>query len=1184
MTTWQLLIRSLRYYWRNQLAILLGVIVATAVIGGALVVGDSVRESLQTMSLKRLGKIDHALIGRRFFREQLADELSKDLEFAERFDAIAPALSLQAALTCKQGEEILRANRVNVFGVDERLWEMTEHGAAVVPTEQGVVLNRKVAKELNVQVGADITLWIELPSFIPRESLLGERDENTSELTLTVQGILDDELGLARLNLNPSQQLPANAFLSLSTLQQALDLAQVRPSRRDPVGAPARVNALFVSAKGDSDKTGETATNAAETLTRLTEGCADLQDFHLTLRSNTHHGYLSLESQQMLLDNSAYEAGRKAADSLNCATSPTFVYIANTVLNPQRITWEKLAEVGPKIKIKDSPGYSMYSVIAGLDITPEKPFGPWEFLGDPPKLPLADNEIVLNDWLAADLQVKVGDEIEFNYHLVGSHGELPETTRRMKVVGIVKLEGTIAADSQLTPEVKGITDVDSYGEWDQPFPMKLDLVTTRDELYWDAHRATPKAFISVACAHELWENRYGKFTSLRIAPPGGQKLDEFADVYRKQLRAGISADQFGMVFQPVKFQGVQAASGPTDFSGLFIGFSFFLIFSAMILIGLLFRLGIEHRLRNIGLLEAIGFSPAQVRNLFLAEGLLLVVLGGVLGTIAAVAYAELMVYGLRTWWVGAIGTRFLFVAVKPASLAIGFAISVLIAGLTIAWAFRAFQKISTRALLQGNTERVAETASARRGRFATTKLALATGVVALLILVAGLLNVIPDQEAFFGLSWKVVAFFVDGISLLVGSLLLLNAWLTSDRSLPIGGQGWQAIARLGLRNAARNRQRSALTVGLLACSTFVIVAVAAGHRNPAVETPDINSGNGGFTFVAESSTPLLYDLNTQAGRNRLDLLKTADAEQRQLLDSMQVFSLRVKPGENASCLNLYRTHLPTILGVPAAMIDRGGFKFAQTPGDNPWTMLNETGPNGEIPVIGDMNTMMFSLKKGLGDTLSLTLENGGEATLKIDGMLDGSVLQGVLVMSEEHFQRLFPDVDGYSYFLVETPADQATQLAHLLESKLTAYGFDVERVADRLAAFLAVQNTYLSTFLTLGGFGLLLGTFGLATVMLRNVLERRSEFALMRAVGFRQTALAEFVFWENAFLLCWGLAAGTVSALVAMLPHLLSIGADVPWEDGGVMLAMIFFVGMLSAQAAAWEAVRIPVVASLRAE
>ena len=81
---------------------------------------------------------------------------------------------------------------------------------------------------------------------------------------------------------------------------------------------------------------------------------------------------------------------------------------------------------------------------------------------------------------------------------------------------------------------------------------------------------------------------------------------------------------------------------------------------------------------------------------------------------------------------------------------------------------------------------------------------------------------------------------------------------------------------------------------------------------------------------------------------------------------------------------------------------------------------------------------------------------------------------------------------------------------------------------ERLAEFHAVENTYLSTFQTLGGLGLLVGTVGLAAVLLRNVLERRRELALLGAVGYRRGHMFAIVLAENALLLGWGLAVGAL--------------------------------------------------------
>src|SRR5437762_5085642 len=75
MTLPRLLLRNLLFHWRGNLAVLLGVVVGTAVLTGALLVGDSLRGSLRALALDQLGWVDASLVTGRFFREELAKEL-----------------------------------------------------------------------------------------------------------------------------------------------------------------------------------------------------------------------------------------------------------------------------------------------------------------------------------------------------------------------------------------------------------------------------------------------------------------------------------------------------------------------------------------------------------------------------------------------------------------------------------------------------------------------------------------------------------------------------------------------------------------------------------------------------------------------------------------------------------------------------------------------------------------------------------------------------------------------------------------------------------------------------------------------------------------------------------------------------------------------------------------------------
>jgi hypothetical protein len=397
-----------------------------------------------------------------------------------------------------------------------------------------------------------------------------------------------------------------------------------------------------------------------------------------------------------------------------------------------------------------------------------------------------------------------------------------------------------------------------------------------------------------------------------------------------------------------------------------------------------------------------------------------------------------------------------------------------------------------------------------------------------------------------------------------------------------------AVGRLGARSAVRNPGRSVLTAGLIASASFLIIAVESFRHDPSAEGPELHSGNGGFSLLAESTAPLLQDLNTPAGRDALSAALARGAEG--VVDATRFYSFRVRPGDDASCLNLYRPAEPKILGVPQAMMDRGGFVFAastaETPAEklNPWELLNKDMPGGAVPAIGDYNTLQWVLHLGLGDQIRVIGDRGQPVTLQIVGMLRGSLLQGELMLGEAKFIEHFPSQSGFRFFLVETGPDDAEQVAGLLERSLAEYGFDVTTTAARLASYMAVENTYLSTFQLLGGLGLLLGTFGLATVLLRNVFERRGELALMRCLGFRRSWLAWLVLAENLMLLVAGLAGGVVSALLAVAPHLAGAGAKVPLGSLAILLGLVLAAGLAAGLVGVAATLRSELLPALRAE
>src|SRR5262249_46666935 len=278
-----------------------------------------------------------------------------------------------------------------------------------------------------------------------------------------------------------------------------------------------------------------------------------------------------------------------------------------------------------------------------------------------------------------------------------------------------------------------------------------------------------------------------------------------------------------------------------------------------------------------------------------------------------------------------------------------------------------------------------------------------------------------------------------------------------------------------------------------------------------------------------------------------------------------------------------------LLGVPPALIQRGGFRFQDAlPGSaaedaNPWRLL-ESPSDGAVPVLGDATTIQWILKSKLGGQLEVPNERGEPAMLRIVARFADSIFQSELLMTEANFLKLYPSHEGYNFFLIEAPPERADAVKALLEKVLVKQGFEVTPTARRMEAYLTVENTYLLTFQALGGLGLLLGAVGLAVVLLRGVWERRGELALLRALGFRRSALGWLVFSENSFLLALGLGVGAVAALLAVAPHLLGGAGEVPWLRLVGLLALVLAVGLTAGAAAVATTLRAPLLPALRRE
>ncbi len=1196
MNNKRFVLRSLVHHWRINLTVALGVAAATAVLTGALLIGDSMRGSLKALTLGRLGLIDEIMVTPHFFREQLVDELETSDAFQpdlyQRATAaiLFPQGTLEFSSTTDINADLHVASNILVLGVNEQFWSFgqTEREQPIQPKEDEIVLNQPLATELQVTIGDTVTLRLPEDKQVNADSPLGSQDDRIRSIPrLTVSDIIPAE-DLGRFSLASSQQVPLNAYVNLTFLQDELD-------------QEGKANAILVSGGQIDTPPGDDASAILQASLQPNIGDLGLLLTDVTLdweaeddRNRAVLKYHSLSSVKMMLDDATVSL---ADTALGDNAQPVLTYLANAMMkvpDDQSPSFEG----GIVEKKRDADAYGEivpYSMITAIDSQPG--LGPLLDANGTPVI-VNDNEVVINSWLANDLGISLGDFLRIDYfEPETTHGQTIERWIDLKVVEIFDLTEprrpyarrrkalydqppTLLNDPDLTPEVPGVTDQDSINDWDLPFAT-VNRIRGQDDDYWNNHRTTPKAFVSLNLGKKLWGSRFGNHTTVRIP-----FSDSEAVAGKLQEAVSNSNESFGMTFIPIKRDGLRAASGSTPFDGLFLGLSLFVIASTLMLIIVLFKLGIQQRASQLGVLLALGLRRKQISRLLIYEALAVSSIGAAVGVVIGIGYGKLILVGLSTWWVDAIVTSFLSFHITFRSLLIGYLLGVFISAGTIAWAIRNTSTVTARRLLSGHIEDQslsADTSPKRR------KINVAATLFIFGMTLA-VLAAIPNLGSSLGSEGQAGAFVGAGFLVLTALLLRIRTLLQKGGNVNSIQRIHMPLSWLAARNAGRNPGRSTLTIGLMAMASFLIIAMGAFKLAPS------ESGRGGFTYWGLSSMPIYENLALHDLHDRVFEKEIVDQ-----LSAETILCLRYKPGDDASCSNVYQAARPRVLGVPESFVSH--FDEAMTPfiwgansanneqAANPWRLLNSSEPahigsaKDPVPVVIDKNTAMYSLKLygGMGQVFDVTYEDGHTVHFKVVGLLANSIMQGSLLVSEQDFKQLFPHISGYRFFLATEQQAEGT-LRSILEDRFRDQGLDMQSTQTLLMELLAVQNTYISAFQSLGALGLLLGTFGLATVQLRSILERRGELALMKATGFSPGRLARMVLCENIVLLSTGLVTGVLSALFAVLPHIIFAAASPPGIELFVMLIVILIVGIVSGLLAVRVTLQAPLIPALRGE
>lgn len=932
-----------------------------------------------------------------------------------------------------------RANQLQVWGVASGFDYFAGTDSLYKLSDDEAVINQQLADVLGVHVGEELLLRVNKLSTFPANTPFVSADESTVSFRVTVKAIATTN-ETGNFNLQNIQSSPKNIFISIDLLNRQMQLSD-------------KANIVITDWEGSSP----------DELFELISKHWQLSDLNLEIRENGALNYTELISDRVFIEPAV---ARKALTEPG--SYPVFTYFVN--------------------QIKGQEKQTPYSFVAGL---PDE------------KVLLADEEIIITNWLADDLGARMGDSLQVDYFEVGPLRQLVEKTAWFQVTKIVEMNGDWA-DSNLMPDIPGMSDAGHCSDWETGVPVDLSKIRQKDEAYWNEFKGTPKAFVSLQTAERLWGNRFGSATAIR------EDRLQAAD-FEKHLLEGLVPSDVGFQATDARSEGLQAAGQGVDFGELFIGLSFFVLFAALLLAYLMFLLYLNFRRAEIGTLHAMGFPPRKIKCLFFAESIFLVTAGIMLGVPLALAYNSLVLDAINTIWRDIVRTSILHVHITAAAL--GKAIAI-VAGISLFSVWLVLRKFAHQQIVSVQRQHEQEAKPGSWSFFTGTALVLLS---ILLLLIEGI-----------GREINPMVFYISGFGLLPGIILLANDGFVRLANSGAKGLTYRHFSFLLMMD---DRRRNMLVISFLSVGVFLVLSTGMNRKDLTAHAERPSSGTGGFTFFAETSFPVLHDLNSPEGSFELGI------------DDLQAefIQFQAVPGDDASCLNLNRVSRPSLLGFdPNSLDKRQAFTFATKTGEldaeHPWLSLNKPLPNGQIPAIADQTVIKWGLGKSVGDTLVYQNEAGEPVVLKLIGGLANSVFQGNILIGDSLFYANFPSVSGSQVFLIQAPELEE----EALRSAFRNYGFELTTTKERLLSFYQIENTYLNIFLMLGALGLLIGTIGLGIVIFRNIFEKQAQYALLEAIGFRKNVIKRMVLRGNLFLVVLSLCIGLIPAVLAALPSLLS--------------------------------------------
>ncbi len=563
------------------------------------------------------------------------------------------------------------------------------------------------------------------------------------------------------------------------------------------------------------------------------------------------------------------------------------------------------------------------------------------------------------------------------------------------------------------------------------------------------------------------------------------------------------------------------------------------VFVGAFVISNTFRITVAQRIRELGLLRAVGATTSQVNRLVLIEAAVLAVLASALGVLAGIGVAELVRVGLDAVGIALPNGP---LRVEPRTVIVGFTVGV---GVTLVAAIlpaRRAASVSPMAAIAAVDTRTPR--KSLRNRAIVGSLLSLAGAGAL---VGGLTVQNGASLALVGGGAAVVFF---GISTLAPLIAGPVARVVSSPFRSITG-------KLARENTVRAPRRTASTASALMIGVTLVALVSVFAASIKVSISDTMESASPFDLIVNSFADPLSTEVTDTALANLQASPEFDVVSPVTFGwySIEGVDLDVAAVDPATISRVWN-------GAPS--ID-----FADM-GDGLMVHLDVMEDNGWA--VGDVVDVEYV---------------AGTVPTEIVGTFETSLLANTLVSHEVYSRNVGHGPASFaSIRLAEGVSLEAGEAA----AKADLAGFPTLQVMTRSESIETAEaqiDQLVSLFSGLLGLALIIAVLGIANTLALSIVERTREIGLLRAVGMSRRQVRSMVRIEASVTAVFGAVLGVAMgtglgfAIVRSLENDGLASFAIPFGQLGVWVALAALAGVIAAIGPARKASRLDILRAI---